>query len=448
MFALMTGNFAGSVMLHVTRQEDSASPGQLLFSIRDSGEGMPPRGRHSLLLARAWDFAAECGGTMKMSSGARGMEVCLGLDFEAAEAEGSASAREKDGTILVAAREGGKRHVLAWQLKGLGHAVREARSAEEAMDACREQRARLIVLHGDLGEEEILRCHEAVRGMAGETALLLLSEDEGQAERLKELEHLPYPASRKDVRRMARWLLSSRESARPVLSGERITVADVLAGARSGSEGISIKTGVPKEKGGREEPAATEAPEEKPQAGEEESGLLLLHEEAAASPDAGDGGLLSLGGPAPEKTGGGRADSAPGGALSIDLGDQDDAMPIRAEEEPVVELTEADMVAGGKDGQAAEAGDAQLEGRRQGNEEMEDPQQRLLSGARALEKALHEGRRMNAAQISLRLARLAETYDLRTISDMAHCICAACGEGDMDSASQTCMELFCELERK
>ncbi len=479
----------GSIMLHVSRPAESTDQGRLLFTIRDSGSGCSPQSRHSPLLARAWDFASEYGGAFLFRGGEHGAEISFEAKFDVSrEPAGDrkalpapAGSEKHQGSILVAARDGVKRHVLSWQLEGLGYALREAQSADAAADACREAHAELIVFHGDLRDKDIRKACSSIRSMEKERSLpaaafLLLALDTDQAGRMKECGHsLVVPVPRKDMRRMVRWLLSPEESARPVMSGERITVADVLAGAKGGTAGMKRKVVVSEEK--LKASAADVSGRTLPEHGMPGADGGALRLDGEGSPAGGDenAGLLTLDG-AQKETGGWLGSvfggtPRQGGTLSIDIdggnvgtdgapsgpsasgsraGSRDAA--VLGIEDQVVELTEADIVQSCKEeaGQEENGLPAYVTNESDviSGEEMEDPQGSLLSDARALEGALHAGRVKDGAQTAMNLARLAERYDLRTISDMAHCICAACGEGDLASAEQTCADLIAELERK
>lgn len=45
----------GAVHLSARRVPESADPGHLLFTVTDTGTGLPPRNRSTLAVTRAWD---------------------------------------------------------------------------------------------------------------------------------------------------------------------------------------------------------------------------------------------------------------------------------------------------------------------------------------------------------------------------------------------------------
>lgn len=58
----------GNVCLRVRREERSANPGHLQFTVADTGRGAPPVHRSSLALAHAWELATEHGGDLFVDS--------------------------------------------------------------------------------------------------------------------------------------------------------------------------------------------------------------------------------------------------------------------------------------------------------------------------------------------------------------------------------------------
>ena len=241
----------GAVSLHVRRSPASTHPGHLQFTVSDNGEAVPPRGRQSALLARAWELASAHGGDLFVDSTPQGMELSFSMDCTAMEndgvtersmppAEGRAPAEGK--IVILASPDGLSRQMYAHYLSDMGCAIWEARDAEEAAALYAASPASLVLFDGALGEEDMVQGIAAIRMFEGEQSLpaapfLLLARDDMQAERMAKAgcdESLLLPVVRKDLRAMTRWILSPT-SARPVLSTQRVTLAAVLAGAHSGS---------------------------------------------------------------------------------------------------------------------------------------------------------------------------------------------------------------------
>ena len=248
----------GAVSLRV-RRADSTHPGLLFFSVADTGEALPPHGRSSSLLARTWELASANGGELLVNSGPRGTELGFSLECTAyeedgltekpvpgeAETEDARTARRTSGKlVIVASSDGVSRQMLAHYLNGMGFRIWEARSAGEAASLYEAEQAALVVFDGVLAEDDMAHALASVRMYEGEHSLkavpfILLAREALQAERMGKAgcdESLLPPLMRKDLRAMARWLTAPEGSVpRPVLSSERVTLADVLAGASAGN---------------------------------------------------------------------------------------------------------------------------------------------------------------------------------------------------------------------
>ncbi len=235
---------SGAVSLRVRRLESSTHPGHLMFRIADSGQGRPPRGRHSLLLARLWELVSSHGGELMLDSGPQGTSVSFSMTFDALEDDGATvksapgmAAPEgsgEPGIIILAAGDGLRRQIWANFLDGLGYRVWEAGSALETVRLYAAEPAALVIFHGGLDEDGITRAIAGIRMAEGERSLppvpfLLLGSDRAQAARLADAgcgHWLPLPAVRKDLRAMARWLATTGGNARrPALFGEHAGTA-------------------------------------------------------------------------------------------------------------------------------------------------------------------------------------------------------------------------------
>ena len=249
----------GAVSLHVRRSGASTHPGHLQFTVSDNGEGVPPRGRQSMLLARTWELAASHGGELYVESSPQGMELSFSMEFVAMEADGvtersvppaEGGQLPPDGAtlIILASPDGLSRQMYAHYLEDMGFCLWEARDAEEAASLYAVSPASLVIFDGGLGEDDMVQALAAIRMFEGEQSLpavpfLLLARDDTQAERMAKAgcdEALLLPVVRKDLRAMTRWLISPT-TPRPVLSTQRITLAAVLAGAHSGTARMQSK---------------------------------------------------------------------------------------------------------------------------------------------------------------------------------------------------------------
>ncbi|MGN1038550.1 MAG: hypothetical protein ACI4P0_04060, partial [Mailhella sp.] len=148
--------------------------------------------------------------------------------------------RKKSGIILVSP-DGISRQMYAYYLENMGYCLREAGSAQEAASLYAAFPAALVVFDGILGEDDMINGLASIRMFEGEreaapVPFLLLACDSRQAERMSKAgcdEAIALPVVRKDLRAMARWLIDPSLK-KPVLTPQRITLAAVLAGARSG----------------------------------------------------------------------------------------------------------------------------------------------------------------------------------------------------------------------
>ena len=250
----------GAVSLHVRRSSSSTHPGHLQFTVSDNGEALPPRGRQSMLLARAWELASAHGGDLFIDSTPQGMELSFSMECTAMESDGVTECamppaesgkvpREGVSAIILASPDGLSRQMYAHYLSDMGYALWEARDAEEAAALYASSPAALVIFDGALGEEDMVQGLAAIRMLEGEQSLaavpfLLLARDDMQAERMAKAgcdESLLLPVVRKDLRAVVRWIISPSGS-RPVLSSQRVTLAAVLAGAHSGTARMQPKT--------------------------------------------------------------------------------------------------------------------------------------------------------------------------------------------------------------
>ncbi|MDR0466453.1 MAG: response regulator, partial [Deltaproteobacteria bacterium] len=143
----------GFVQLTVRRVPESVNPGHLLFSISDSGSGMPPHTRSSLALARAWELAGAQGGGMSAESDAQGAAVNFTLQLKPhSMPQAETDAATQTGRVIVVDELSSNRQLLAFFLEGLPCVVEEARNISEAVQTCRTERAALLLMNCDMPE--------------------------------------------------------------------------------------------------------------------------------------------------------------------------------------------------------------------------------------------------------------------------------------------------------
>lgn len=214
----------GMVQLRVQRVPASNDPGQLLFTVTDTGSGAPPFGRTSMALVRAWELAAADGGSLSMESSPAGTSIAFSVRLQAVQSDGLETApvvrrtpSRRRGTpfnalrILVISDVPGTRQLLAYYLDELPHEVIEARSAAEALSMYSHTPGALLIFDGDLPEEDIVHAVAEIRAIEGEqnyplASILALVIDEEQADRLLRAgctHVLHKPLSRTELRQSA-----------------------------------------------------------------------------------------------------------------------------------------------------------------------------------------------------------------------------------------------------
>uniref|UniRef100_B8DPV0 Multi-sensor hybrid histidine kinase n=1 Tax=Nitratidesulfovibrio vulgaris (strain DSM 19637 / Miyazaki F) TaxID=883 RepID=B8DPV0_NITV9 len=213
----------GSVHMSVRRVPDSTDPGHLLFTVSDSGAGAPPHKRSVSALARAWEMADAAGGTLTVESG-RGQGTTISFTARLVALSGDATAPRpfvgvdltddlrvarpmpdavtaadhlhlgpvaphRPLQVIVADDVPSNRQLLAFFLEGLPHAPLEARGATEAGILYRRAPSGLIIMDGDMPEDDIVAALASIRAFEQEHGLppvpvLALVSHEAQAERM------------------------------------------------------------------------------------------------------------------------------------------------------------------------------------------------------------------------------------------------------------------------
>ncbi|WP_297671052.1 response regulator [uncultured Desulfovibrio sp.] len=163
----------GAVHLSVRRVPESADPGHLLFTVTDTGSGIPPRGRSSLALTRAWELAGANNGYLTVECGPQGASIAFTLHLtplEAAEEPAADAETRRRPTIAVVADNAVTRQTLARMITSLGCRSTEARSMHEALQCNREAPAMMVVAqpaHNTPAEGDALGRFEAEAMQSG-----------------------------------------------------------------------------------------------------------------------------------------------------------------------------------------------------------------------------------------------------------------------------------------
>lgn len=213
----------GSVHMSVRRVPDSTDPGHLLFTVSDSGAGAPPHKRSVSALARAWEMADAAEGTLTVESG-RGQGTTVSFTARLVALSGDATAPRpfvgvdltddlrvarpapdaitaadqlhlgpmtprRPLQVIVADDVPSNRQLLAFFLEGLPHAPLEARGATEAGILYRRAPSGLVIMDGDMPEDDIVAAVASIRAFEQEHDLapvpvLALVAHEAQADRM------------------------------------------------------------------------------------------------------------------------------------------------------------------------------------------------------------------------------------------------------------------------
>lgn len=163
----------GAVHLSVRRVPETADPGHLLFTVTDTGAGIPPRDRSSLALTRAWELAGSNSGYLNVECGPQGTSIAFTLRLKPLENEtGTEAAPEpqRAPNITVVAESAVDRQALAHMISTLGCNSTQARSMREALECNREAPALMLVAqypHDGPAEADALGRFEAEALKAG-----------------------------------------------------------------------------------------------------------------------------------------------------------------------------------------------------------------------------------------------------------------------------------------
>ena len=139
----------GAVHLSVRRVPETADPGHLLFTVTDSGAGIPPRDRSTLALTRAWELAGSNNGYLNVECGPQGTSIAFTLRLKPLENTADTdktTAQARGPHIAVVAESAVDRQALAHMITNLGCNSTESRSMREALQCNREAPALMLVV--------------------------------------------------------------------------------------------------------------------------------------------------------------------------------------------------------------------------------------------------------------------------------------------------------------
>ena len=210
----------GMVQIRAQRLPESTDPGHLLFTVSDTGSGMPPLERSTLALVRTWELVGPDGELVSLESGPKGTTVSFSMRLAAhVEQQPVPAAPEPDKEtlsrlpasslrIIVASSVPANRQMLSYYLDELPHEIIEARSAGEAKALYRRTPGALIIFDDDMPEESIAEAVASIRIFEGEhnfplASILALAGSDEQIDALRRAgctHFLKKPITRKDLR--------------------------------------------------------------------------------------------------------------------------------------------------------------------------------------------------------------------------------------------------------
>lgn len=129
----------GAVHLTVRRVPESADPGHLLFTVTDTGAGLPPRQRSGQALLQAWELAGACNGYLTVDSGPQGASIAFTLRLKPLEGEEEAETAPQAApaaapTVAVAGADAEERETLIRLCREAGCRCAAAPDPEAALN--------------------------------------------------------------------------------------------------------------------------------------------------------------------------------------------------------------------------------------------------------------------------------------------------------------------------
>ncbi|SCM72839.1 7TM-DISM domain-containing protein [Desulfovibrio sp. 86] len=139
----------GAVHLSARRVPESADPGHLLFTVTDTGTGLPPRNRSTLAVTRAWELAGTNNCYLNVECGPQGTTISFTLRLKPLEHE-AAAPEARQAHVAIVADRAVERQDLAHMTEALGLQSTEARTMREALELNRETPALLLVVYSPM----------------------------------------------------------------------------------------------------------------------------------------------------------------------------------------------------------------------------------------------------------------------------------------------------------
>ncbi len=200
----------GAVQLSVRRVPESVDPGNLLFTVTDTGTGKPPQERSVSSLARAWELAASCHGFLGVETNAHGASISFTVHCEITAQDMLHTAEEENqkSRVLIVSDSADNRQLWAFFIDNMPCTVLEARTGEEALALYKDDPVQIILFDARMPSSvlqntiEALHSHEERNELARATCLAISApREERETLQAMGFEYvLPLPTTRSDLR--------------------------------------------------------------------------------------------------------------------------------------------------------------------------------------------------------------------------------------------------------
>ncbi|MBD5416177.1 MAG: response regulator [Desulfovibrio sp.] len=349
----------GAVHLSARRVPESSDPGNILFTVTDTGSGAPPRERSSLALARAWELAARHGGYVGMEYGPNGTTIAFSLHLEPLEDSADDMQGESLAHVIIVADDPKQRRELARMVADLPCRVSEAASEHEALRRHEADPAVLLVAQGryalPAAADMVTRFMEAAAG-AGLSGckVLAVTVDDSQWNLLADsgfthamLEPVDAEVLRQTVRDVMRGVRRSRPAPQKTAADAEEAAAPSQAGTsekspEGGEETPEAGAAAPAAETADTEPAQEVAPAPEAEAAPEDAGATAEATDASAgapsaSEEAEVSAVTEAAAPAPEAGEGQTAGELSGEEWHFLLAEQAENTGVSEEQAPAAE---------------------------------------------------------------------------------------------------------------
>ncbi|MCR5814902.1 MAG: hypothetical protein K6G15_10500 [Desulfovibrio sp.] len=135
----------GSIHFTVCPFPESEDPGHLLFSVTDTGSGMPPKNRSALALNMAWELVADLHGALTLQSSVQGTTINLAVHLTNLEERTAALCRSP--LVLICSLRKEMCEQIQAILQGLPCRTRTCTNLDEALALCAEDPFTLLIAH-------------------------------------------------------------------------------------------------------------------------------------------------------------------------------------------------------------------------------------------------------------------------------------------------------------